>query len=850
MAEFGKDTENYRVFRDVPLQDRNKCSVIPFDEVRYNPDDYVVLGSESLTSADSEDPDNTRGLEDMICQMYRNTGISRFGAFSYNPNDIPNLYSILGVFRRFTSSLGISSSRLDAIARDRYLGEMVRNFGSINITVAIEGISQRIRDFLDKSLDTDEILTGLTNIIRGGFQSVKLYMIFTGMEEDSDVEEFENFLKSVRDICRMYGKPLMNIRISFTPLQSMVGTPVQYKGSSMGKMARRSTSILYKIRQVCFRNEFEMRMSMSLPHTEMNHIMEFGDRRIAPLMYHYAINGLVHTPRFSIIYYRDPVEVSLSEYSKADRRFRMTSDGKYYIFRMEDLVSFKRLYQYFVEHSPFEDTSMDELYRYAVKCEAENITVEDPDTFYLTKYVSKGRRDKVKGCHIKIFSSEPVEQILERDSHSESVYAPDPSNLTQESVDVFKTLIPFTTNGVTYQDMCADKDALYIFPNGFLKLQDSRHAASDLARYMRNMAGLGSLHCMGRGRGCQKCGKCSTKSDIASINSSEREHGSEHYYKVTDTVRDTEVHQRLIVEVEKDGGEYSAIPQRYVCRVVRSAFLQAVAERYPEDRNAQISSCKAILPEYPLVHTMKDWAVPNDNFRDMVYGRIGVEIPLSRLAVFSERDFDSEFIGYMNKHSVTGLTFRSVMVLDGKSIITNMFDTVYIEYSFDDRMVADYGLSVLEEAVKRFQNPDNEYTYRNIQGQGNMKTGNFKSVRTSEPLDKSIVRDISVGLGNDIHKTLMRVLIRNVNIHPRILLSSILGTPETNRSLASIYGVEIKVIGYYRGGEGSDMEMGFRCPKCGGHRLINILSGLPFGEADYEKCSREILCQKCHLHHI
>ena len=861
MAEFYKDQNNYDVFdpSHVPEQDRRKYQVIPFENTRYIPEDYFTLSSKDLCKLSASEPeidsDNTLAFENMIATMARNTGVYRFAPFSYNPNDIPNLYSILAVIKRFTSQISLSSSRIDAIARDKYIGELIKFFGSTNLTIAVEGISQRIRNFLDKSLNSSELLAGIANVIASGFQSIKMYMIYTGMETIEDVKEFEKFLLSIRDICRIHNKPVLGIRISFTPLLSTLGTPIQYCASQIGFQARNISSILYKIRQVCVRNEFPMRLSATVSCAEFSQIIEFADRRFFSLFSYIAMNGGTHCPRFSICFYRNSREISLREYKATSSKCRTIINGKYYALEYVDLVQSARFYKIFNERTPFEETTLDDIYKFAVQ--NEHTIIEDPSTFWLVRFFPIGRRTKYKGCGFMVISGAPAEALSydEKDIQKSQFFV-NHHNILPSSVDFVKKYLPVFTNGFTYNDICAPKDAMYIFPTEFARFHKTRHSASNLRRYMHNLAKLYNIHCLGKGRGCQQCSKCTTPSDIGHIQNYTKEEGSEHFYKITSTSRRLEVTQRVVLEMEVDDGPASALTAKYLSRIGNSCFLSAVNEKWGDlDPLNSLASVKGVVSELPLVHTRNSYSVRNEKFKSFISGRFLLEIPLNNLSRYAPQDFDDEFIGYLNKHSVPHVRFLSAHINGAKTLLKDTFDYIYIKFVFDTRKVSQIDLETLRQKIDQFRNPENRFRFKQTVVTGNRKAGQQKASIQMEEIPKDIAPIMYASIGENKYQSNLFVLMKNYPIHPTLFLSSFLGTPDNNRAYTSMYGVTTHVIGFYKDSSESDsLGSGFEikeqmtvCPECGRPKIVNSVTGLPFGNAPYETVAgHPFVCQDCH----
>jgi len=87
------------------------------------------------------------------------------------------------------------SQRADQASVDQDFFKFQVASGQHAATIGVEGVSQRTRNFLNKSLSTAQLMRAIENAGRGGLSQLKMFMILTGLEKVADYEEFCGFLR-------------------------------------------------------------------------------------------------------------------------------------------------------------------------------------------------------------------------------------------------------------------------------------------------------------------------------------------------------------------------------------------------------------------------------------------------------------------------------------------------------------------------------------------------------------------------------------------------------------------------------------------------------------------------------
>ncbi len=116
--------------------------------------------------------------------------------------DHPRLEEIVASIVDSGRGIGISSLRADRLT-PTFLRNLDRA-GYRTITVASDGISQRIRDHLSRRIKEEDLLRAAKLIRTAGFHRMKLYqMIGVPGEDESDVDELIRFVRELAGIMRI-----------------------------------------------------------------------------------------------------------------------------------------------------------------------------------------------------------------------------------------------------------------------------------------------------------------------------------------------------------------------------------------------------------------------------------------------------------------------------------------------------------------------------------------------------------------------------------------------------------------------------------------------------------------------
>jgi hypothetical protein len=133
--------------------------------------------------------------------------------------------------------------------------------GKRTYTIGVEGISDRMRRYLHKSLSEKELLVSLEHIYSRKPRQLKLFYIITGLENENDKKEFKDFIKKLKLLKNNLSPGCRSI-MSFGLLSNLPFTPLQFAPTIIDPESIKN--IKGDIKRDCETNNFEFRMAQDV----------------------------------------------------------------------------------------------------------------------------------------------------------------------------------------------------------------------------------------------------------------------------------------------------------------------------------------------------------------------------------------------------------------------------------------------------------------------------------------------------------------------------------------------------------------------------------------------------------
>ncbi|MCE8423840.1 MAG: hypothetical protein J5U16_07925, partial [Candidatus Methanoperedens sp.] len=123
---------------------------------------------------------------------------TEFDFLSFNFNLHTGISKIIADLNEIAKFVNFKSQRADILAMHPELLDIEILSGKRTYKIGVEGISDRMRRYLLKSLSEKELLASLEHIYSRKPRQLKLFFIITGLENQNDLKEFKEFIKKLK----------------------------------------------------------------------------------------------------------------------------------------------------------------------------------------------------------------------------------------------------------------------------------------------------------------------------------------------------------------------------------------------------------------------------------------------------------------------------------------------------------------------------------------------------------------------------------------------------------------------------------------------------------------------------
>ncbi len=215
-------------------------------------------------------------------------GLERIELSSFNFNTHHDFYRILDALTDSFETVGLKSMRFDVLSRDPQMLPHLLAAGKNSLTCGLEGISSRLRKYLNKSLSDGDLFQSLKHVFGAPVRELKIFLIATGHEREDDFEAFRHLLKYVSAM-RSVSRQSPRIVFSVTPLVRFSRTPLEFEDAPpIGQME----TALGAIEKTVAVSGFEYRRASGLSEWWLSQVMV---RASDPALYPVFIRALRKT---------------------------------------------------------------------------------------------------------------------------------------------------------------------------------------------------------------------------------------------------------------------------------------------------------------------------------------------------------------------------------------------------------------------------------------------------------------------------------------------------------------------------------------------------------------------------
>ncbi len=200
-------------------------------------------------------------------------GVEELNLYSFNFNTHSDILEMLLALHQLFDRVSFKSQRLDVLQHTGSLLEAEVEADKREFTLGIEGISERLRTWLHKSLATEDVTGLLERLLGLKVRRVKLFYILTGYETADDMAEFRHFVKWLKEARRSRNRHV-RVVFSFGLLVRQPRTPLQYDRLFLDEQDWRP--LIGQAKSACETNGFEFRMAFDWPTYCANQVLAMG----------------------------------------------------------------------------------------------------------------------------------------------------------------------------------------------------------------------------------------------------------------------------------------------------------------------------------------------------------------------------------------------------------------------------------------------------------------------------------------------------------------------------------------------------------------------------------------------
>lgn len=194
------------------------------------------------------------------------------------------------VLENCSDSMAFISMRADETADDPDFVGITALAGNHTVSLGVEGLSQRMRDRVNKNVTEEHIVKAAEYYMRAGYTKIKFFMIANlTMETEEDQMEWIDTLKKIKAIKDELGVKT-ELLTSFTPLVIQPHVAMQWFAPPVNKRS------LHKLLQAIKTTDTDFRLGSGARKEEAYYaqVCHLADRRFTSTLVDMVNNGYVH----------------------------------------------------------------------------------------------------------------------------------------------------------------------------------------------------------------------------------------------------------------------------------------------------------------------------------------------------------------------------------------------------------------------------------------------------------------------------------------------------------------------------------------------------------------------------
>jgi hypothetical protein len=181
--------------------------------------------------------------------MKAEMGLESVDFFSFNFNMYNGFYPLFETCSRLFQRIYLKSQRFDMLAQDRGMAQYQAASGKSVFSCGLEGISGRLRKYLNKNLDDEALLASIDLLFNLQARELKIFVLSTGEENETDLAEFDVLLEKMSARKRRH-HARTRVVVSITPLVKFPWTPLEFDDAALPEAHEKSIKKISRVARV------------------------------------------------------------------------------------------------------------------------------------------------------------------------------------------------------------------------------------------------------------------------------------------------------------------------------------------------------------------------------------------------------------------------------------------------------------------------------------------------------------------------------------------------------------------------------------------------------------------------
>ena len=215
------------------------------------------------------------------------SGVSEVALHAFDVSMHSEFHFLMDMLLNNFGKIQFLNARLDILAEDANISSVLRATGVSRCLFALEGISSRIRAYLNKNITEPQIIRSFEKLLEAQAHTIMMNIILTGLETEEDFAEFDTLVGKLND-ARLERNSEVDLLVRVCPLFFEPFSPLQYGDARA--VYHNIDSRMDAVLKLCEKNSFHTSIKVPYARAEICQLLTTGDRRLTPVIIDLSLN--------------------------------------------------------------------------------------------------------------------------------------------------------------------------------------------------------------------------------------------------------------------------------------------------------------------------------------------------------------------------------------------------------------------------------------------------------------------------------------------------------------------------------------------------------------------------------